>query len=95
MENLSGFLRWQLDQFRNISWNFIAYVAMMSLVFAGVFMDPATAPVLMGVTLDIWLVGLGGVAWLVWIAALLITMQYQEYCHERRRIMQELERKQS
>ncbi len=92
MKNLLGFVRWQLYQFRKVSWNFVIYLAIITVMFVGVFMRPDTAPVIMGVTLDMWLLGTGVVAWFVWMFVLILQVQYGNYVYERQRIMRELER---
>jgi hypothetical protein len=92
MKNLLGFVRWQLYQFRKVSWNFIVYLSIITVMVVGIFMRPDTAPVIMGITLDMWLLGTGVVAWFVWMSALILQMQYENYVYERQRIVRELER---
>jgi hypothetical protein len=92
MKNLLGFMRWQLDQFRKVSWNFIVYLSIIAVMIVGIFMQTDTAPVIMGITLDMWLIGAGAVAWFVWMSVLILQMQYGNYIYERQRIMRELER---
>ena len=92
MSNIPGFLRWQLNQFRNVSWNFVFYFVAMVMLLASFLIKTETAPQIMNTPLDIVLGIAGIVMFLTWFAVLVVQMQYQSYTREPERIDRELER---
>jgi ABC-type transport system involved in multi-copper enzyme maturation permease subunit len=92
MNNISGFLQWQLSKFRAVSWHFVFYFAAISMLLASVVIKTETAPLIMNTPLDIVLGIAGTVMFLGWFVVMAVQMQYQSYMHERERLIRELER---
>lgn len=92
MHNIHGFLRWQVIQFRKISWYFIFYFVALIMVLVGSTMEPETAPLVMDMPLDIVLIASGSILIMAWLVVLGVQIQYQRYMYERARIERELKK---
>lgn len=89
MDDIRGFLVWQLSQIRKArftEWSY--FLAIFAALYAGVI--PTSTTVIFGVPLDIWVMGISVTYLLGYFLALIIGWQYASYRREKETIAREL-----